>query len=72
MLPKIDLIRVGGHSTALLVANLDNIAHDFIEPLDVIVLTVHILEHCVEESVHDVFAKLSQDLGVELDGLEIV
>ena len=59
-------------ATALLVANLDDLAQDFIETLYMLVGAVYVLESHIEQRWHYISAKVDKNLCVELNRFIVV
>ena len=71
MLPDILLLSLGD-SAALSITDLDQLAQDIIKLLDVLIRSIHVLEVEIEQSVHDICAKVDKDLSIELNGFRVV
>lgn len=72
MLPKRFLLNSGLDTTALLLANLHNARHDIVKLLNVLVALVHVLEHGIEQGVHDVGTKTDEHVHVLRYRFEVV
>lgn len=72
MLPKVSLVLIRCHSTALFVTYFDNLSQNFIELLDRLIFAVHVLVNLIEKGWHQVDSNFDQNFSVELDSFVVL